>query len=133
MLITGTLASFLRQYKSRRWQAQNTTNSEDLESDYLWADQICINQHDLVEKSRQVANIITIYDRAIEVLAWLGFEDEHTTKAIDWCLNISGPDSEPTECPLELGLLCARPWFRRIWVQQEAWTATLTLWIGSKI
>ncbi|KAH6699080.1 heterokaryon incompatibility protein-domain-containing protein [Leptodontidium sp. MPI-SDFR-AT-0119] len=38
----------------------------------LWADGICINQDDGVEKSHQVQQMALIYERATKVLAWLG-------------------------------------------------------------
>ena len=38
----------------------------------LWADQICINQKDMKERSQQVQFMNTIYKNASEVLVWLG-------------------------------------------------------------
>jgi Heterokaryon incompatibility protein (HET) len=39
---------------------------------YLWADAICINQGDAEEKSRQVAQMKLVYQKALSVIAWLG-------------------------------------------------------------
>ncbi|KAF2180153.1 HET-domain-containing protein [Zopfia rhizophila CBS 207.26] len=39
---------------------------------YLWADAICINQSDSTEKNRQVPLMREIYQRAQQVLVWLG-------------------------------------------------------------
>ncbi|KAH7333391.1 heterokaryon incompatibility [Rhexocercosporidium sp. MPI-PUGE-AT-0058] len=38
----------------------------------LWADALCINQQDNLEKNRQVAMIATIYSNASKVFVWLG-------------------------------------------------------------
>lgn len=42
----------------------------------LWADQVCINQDDVAERSRQVRLMNRIYRGASEVLVWLGPDDE---------------------------------------------------------
>jgi len=45
---------------------------------YLWVDAICINQSDMVEKSRQVPRMRDIYSLARDVIIWLGpVEDAH--------------------------------------------------------
>ncbi|KAH7068522.1 heterokaryon incompatibility protein-domain-containing protein [Paraphoma chrysanthemicola] len=38
----------------------------------LWADALCINQQDNLEKNKQVAMMATIYSNAAKVLVWLG-------------------------------------------------------------
>ena len=45
-------------------------------ADYMWIDQICINQDSPTEKAIQVARMGTIYARASLVLVWLGEQDE---------------------------------------------------------
>jgi hypothetical protein len=42
----------------------------------LWADQICINQEDMEERSQQVQFMNMIYKNASEVLVWLGPADQ---------------------------------------------------------
>jgi Heterokaryon incompatibility protein (HET) len=44
--------------------------------EYVWADQLCINQSNLPEKVRQINQMTTIYLRADKVIAWLGYADE---------------------------------------------------------
>lgn len=39
---------------------------------YIWADQICINQSDAVEKAAQVRNMCTIYEACSWAYSWLG-------------------------------------------------------------
>ncbi|CAI6086888.1 unnamed protein product [Clonostachys chloroleuca] len=50
----------------------------------LWIDQICIDQEDLFDKSRQVSKMNVIYDKAETVLIWLGPETESASKAVDF-------------------------------------------------
>jgi len=42
----------------------------------VWADQCCINQDDLVERSNQVQFMNTIYQNATRILVWLGPDTE---------------------------------------------------------
>lgn len=42
----------------------------------LWADAICINQRDDVEKSLQVAQMGRVYSAAESVIVWLGEEED---------------------------------------------------------
>ena len=42
----------------------------------LWADQICINQDDVAERSQQVTLMNAIYKSAAKVLVWLGRDEE---------------------------------------------------------
>ena len=44
----------------------------DDEDRYLWVDAICINQNNSAEKAVQVRNMLTIYEKAVRVIAWLG-------------------------------------------------------------
>jgi hypothetical protein len=43
----------------------------------LWADQICINQEDKDERSKQVEFMNMIYKNASHVLVWLGLDEEN--------------------------------------------------------
>ncbi|KAF7512731.1 hypothetical protein GJ744_000298 [Endocarpon pusillum] len=126
----------------------NTTHNLDLALRYtrrtdasvmLWADQICINQGDLVEKTRQVLLMDKIYQRAWSTLVWLGEEGDNSSDAMDTIGSISAslrcsmdekaPDAEDFErlgLPApesqqwrELAKFLARPWFQRVWIIQE--------------
>ena len=44
----------------------------------LWADAICIDQSNLIERSEQVQLMRSIYQQAREVLVWLGPSDENS-------------------------------------------------------
>jgi hypothetical protein len=48
------------------------------QSRFLWADQICINQSDVTERSSQVQQMGRVYEKANKVHAWLGsLENSH--------------------------------------------------------
>jgi hypothetical protein len=47
---------------------------------WIWADAVCINQGDPVEKSEQVQMMREIYQHASRTLVWLGEGSEHTTR-----------------------------------------------------
>jgi Heterokaryon incompatibility protein (HET) len=54
----------------------------NIQSKRFWADQICINQMDGEEKSRQVAMMGEIYYSASQVITYLGPEDQHDQETI---------------------------------------------------
>lgn len=106
----------------------------------LWIDQICINQNDLEEKTQQVILMSKIYQRAWSTIVWLGEEadnssDAHKTlvavkDALQYHtaeeapspeefdrLDLPPPDSQAWH---DLGKFMSRPWFRRLWIIQEA-------------
>ena len=131
---------------------------QDSSSIRIWADAICINQEDTLEKGQQVAMMPEIFGNAEDVLVWLGpsdseFEDpfEVLRQMGNSTLRLSGQQrqlgstskaSEPQDivnrsilealkaewCPddvLRFDIESAqrvlqRPWFRRVWVLQEA-------------
>lgn len=59
-LVSANLADALRQLRRE---------SEDV---VIWADQLCINQNDDVEKASQIHEMGRIYENATCVIAWLG-------------------------------------------------------------
>jgi hypothetical protein len=134
--ITSTLASALQLL------------SKGSESRILWIDQICINQDDNEEKTRQVALMRDIFQRSERTIAWLGDSSLDSDLAIDYCsrllLSIFSDKSvatldSPDQAPLRLfdprlkpssnepsraeavalTRLLKRPWFSRVWVVQE--------------
>lgn len=56
---------------------------------YVWADAVCINQSDVVEKSAQVAMMGDIYASAGHTTIWLGVGDQYTNHAMDFGLLLS--------------------------------------------
>lgn len=99
---------------------------------YIWIDALCINQLDLTERSRQVRNMLIIYQNAVKVIAWLGQAHPNTTDV----LNVLASSSqswldEPQDFMKGLEDLYSRSWFRRMWVQQEIHAAKqLVLYCG---
>lgn len=106
----------------------------------LWADAVCINQKDNVEKSSQVSLMGEIYGAASKTVIYLGQEADNSTSALEMLVKIGQVDFKtkdfsrfPGEAVLEaaglpgsndqiwtaLRKLWCRPWFLRVWVIQE--------------
>ncbi|KAH8777798.1 heterokaryon incompatibility protein-domain-containing protein [Diaporthe sp. PMI_573] len=113
----------------------------------VWADAVCINQHDLAERSAQVALMGRIYSQASQVVVWLGPADKYTEAAFGFIHDLAGrlPDEVLRSRWSELGRFFAgggfwakigrpewsvaekhalvwlfmRNWFNRTWVIQE--------------
>jgi heterokaryon incompatibility protein (HET) len=111
----------------------------------LWVDAICINQENPREVDVQVARAGTVYEEARRVVVWLGQESHDSGLAIrtlDFLATqvmmdtkhslFPAPDAIQTdwhlpETPLPYDIptwtaidsLLRRPWFTRVWVQQE--------------
>lgn len=122
-------------------------------SRFLWIDQLCINQEDVVERNCQVRLMRLIYNRADLVIAWLGLEDEYTAAAFQLVQNMFtnhvSPDVSldaepeviwdkqqmdamglprfPSFAWESLARLFERPYFRRTWVVQEVVVASDTI------
>ncbi|KAK4167907.1 heterokaryon incompatibility protein 6,OR allele [Cladorrhinum sp. PSN259] len=117
----------------------------------IWADQCCINQQDLVERSQQVQFMDRIYRDAIHVLVWLGLDPENKAEScfklirkLDSLLGgvngsvaadgqllsprtVSSTDELETyirENHQNLHALTDHAWFRRGWIVQEIGTST---------
>jgi hypothetical protein len=98
----------------------------------LWADAICINQHDLGERAQQIQCMATIYAKASRVLVWLGEEASDSSlaletihRAADKRYRLGEEDDAEHEEGDAVGCrnacllaLTERPWFRRIWVRK---------------
>jgi len=95
----------------------------------VWVDTLCINQADPFEKSEQIQNMGQIYRKAKSVCIWLGEEDQHANIAFEFVNKIHRLDFFHTHNPVDgygVTALCKvleRPWFRRLWVLQEASSA----------
>ena len=51
---------------------------------YIWIDAVCINQTDAEDKSAQVAMMFTIYEKANQVVVWLGIETKSNETAFEF-------------------------------------------------
>jgi hypothetical protein len=132
VFVTKNLASALRQLRDPTGVHK------------VWADALCINQTDAIEKSCQVAQMGKIYQNATEVIVWLGQDEEksqddwqgsaeRTKKAFEFARSLANPSSandavlssqvqnypeEDSGLRAFINLLC-RDWFSRCWVIQE--------------
>ncbi|KAI8947081.1 heterokaryon incompatibility protein-domain-containing protein [Xylaria longipes] len=124
--ITENLFHALRALRASQDQGQDR---------YLWVDAICINQIDNKDKAMQVRNMFQIFKRATKVIAWLGktFEGFESVcneasaleKTLDSGESLSALEPESNFWDVYNGMfqLYTRPWFKRIWIQQEIFAA----------
>ncbi|KAL8307518.1 hypothetical protein RB597_000953 [Gaeumannomyces tritici] len=95
----------------------------------VWIDAVCINQHDLDERSSQVSLMGTIFATASSVVIWLGDPDQRALEATgnlrtefrrrpkdEW-------DQMNPDYAIHLSRFFSFPWFGRVWVVQERWLA----------
>jgi len=119
----------------------------------LWVDAVCINQHDLKERSYQVTLMSNIYRNACQVVVWLGPEDDDSFHAfnvfhdigskidVNWIDHSFKPkvaDDNSSSSELEdlrnyrfrdeeihaVNRLLQQQWFERLWIRQEIGLAT---------
>ncbi|KAF1996530.1 HET-domain-containing protein [Amniculicola lignicola CBS 123094] len=126
VLITKSLTCGLRHLRS------------EVESVFLWIDQICINQADIKDKEQQIPLMGAVYGHATNTVMWLGDEEgDGPAIAFDTLAlahsrlqtleEIAVADLARLDLPpldsrewREVKLLFDRPWFQRLWVIQEA-------------
>lgn len=101
----------------------------------LWVDALCINQRDLLERNSQVRHMTGIYERASEVIAWLGDESGDSSLAFDAfeaLPNVDGIHWDVKIHPMVKRIslyegyviavrkLLQRSWWHRVWTVQES-------------
>lgn len=120
----------------------------------VWADYLCVNQHDIEERSSQVGLMDVIYQRAFSVAIWLGPEQrgldcemladeimavesfslltESTSPG--WLDQWSQKDRYYLDkLLLRLALLFSRSYFQRLWVATEIFNARhIFVYFGSR-
>ena len=91
----------------------------------VWADGVCINQNDYLEKGTQVQQMGKIYETADHTVIFLGECDIKTEQTLS-CLANRDQDSsllfdtkKNDENRRIIQELLRRPWFTRVWVYQE--------------
>ncbi|KAF2679680.1 hypothetical protein K458DRAFT_265036, partial [Lentithecium fluviatile CBS 122367] len=101
------------------------------DADWLWADAVCIDQDNLLERSSQVAFMEEIYSRAARVAIYLdGFSDTEANAMYELCKysfrylqDGTKADSYTRGISMDqlqsLVKLFSHPWFSRSWVLQE--------------
>jgi hypothetical protein len=122
----------------------------------LYADALCMNQADMDERSSQVQLMADIYRNAQPVVIWLGqdgsgsaglamkwIKDYADYAAREWSKTDSSPDSvrfkdfgtqrSDTKTVEAISDLLHCPWFRRVWLLQEAALAKRTTIISRSV
>ena len=126
--VTTNLEAALRQF---RQISVNTVHQAK-----WWIDAICVNQDDVLERNSQVLFMRRIFKKANHVSIWLGEEAEDSSLALDTIVKLPQPprrapgEVEPKISKISidekfrrwkaLWALYQRPWFKRVWVRQEA-------------
>ncbi|KAI0865920.1 hypothetical protein F4860DRAFT_458200 [Xylaria cubensis] len=110
--ITESLARCLQYLRHRRV------------SIYLWADAVCINQRNTIEKNMQVRRMGSVYSKAERVIAWMGDNRDEDYQALESLVKLQ--EGLPawdasTYDDVWSGINCflQRPWFTRTWIIQE--------------
>lgn len=105
----------------------------------LWADAICINQDNLIEKGQQIPLMARIFRSATQVIVWLGKGEEDESRAVDELAAFArkaGPrgfplggwkrqNHKPETCQALVDTeksakkVFEMPWFSRRWIVQE--------------
>ncbi|KAF2281166.1 uncharacterized protein EI97DRAFT_389566 [Westerdykella ornata] len=91
----------------------------------IWADAICIDQGNNIEKNMQVRRMGSLYDIAEKVVIWTGAKRAEDLYAMDWILKLRGlrPSSDDLLDPNtkfdHISEFLARAWFGRTWTIQE--------------
>ncbi|KAH8786679.1 heterokaryon incompatibility protein-domain-containing protein [Hyaloscypha finlandica] len=103
----------------------------------LWADALCINQSDMVERTHQVSLMSSIFSRANLVVAYLGDAWEgcevamdafrhlgsddslHLVKSLTPSLSVHGMGLDSAELRDYLIQFFGAPWWNRLWTVQE--------------
>ena len=127
-----------------RFRSQSVTRT-------LWADAICINQQDINERNQQVRLMRQIYEKAQQVVIWLGEEADHSDLGMalipklveagkkrkstgdrremielqrSGCLHTYDLPNRDDNAWNGFFAIIKRPWFRRGWIIQEASVAS---------
>ncbi|EJT69606.1 hypothetical protein GGTG_13222 [Gaeumannomyces tritici R3-111a-1] len=112
----------------------------------MWIDQLCINQADEGEKEKQIPLMGRVYAQSSNTLVWLGDAAPGSAKAIALLEQIAREmhmDMKPLELPADLARrylpgpedeawkavrdFFLRPWFTRVWINQEVWMPEIIL------
>ena len=105
--------------------AVKSLDADFCRDNWLWADQICIDQASVEERNHQVKQMQDVYSKASLVYIWLGQTTEKMTRAVDL---ISQPVDDAIDTTCGLGSADSRDLFEhfglqdywsRLWIIQE--------------
>lgn len=89
-------------------------------TDYLWVDAVCINQHDTEEKETQIKLMGDIYSLAERTVIWLGPAENDSDVAMDLVCNLKEEDLESPRFEEQTGTWKAvRLLLQRSWCKQR--------------
>ncbi|KIM96236.1 hypothetical protein OIDMADRAFT_133098, partial [Oidiodendron maius Zn] len=115
----------------------------------LWADAICIDQNNVIERSEQVTLMEEIYSLAMQTIVYLGESNEEIERIFNDMQNsprrfrrvesqgraafinkvdVNEMESDGEEWIVITTQLLTRPWFLRVWVFQEL-VLSKSVWI----
>ncbi|ETS76634.1 hypothetical protein PFICI_12021 [Pestalotiopsis fici W106-1] len=111
---------------------------------FIWADALCIDQQNMIEKSKQIKLMTSIYAKAKSVAIWLGPEADNSQSAIGFLKDLSDRSNSGQEIKswivspelqqdlAAVGGLFSRSYWKRLWVVQEVYNASnITVYCGS--
>jgi hypothetical protein len=131
-----------------QWKEGRLVDEPD-ERKMLWADAICINQEDTLEKNDQVSMMGDVYHCAERVFSWLGLQDvlrihasfdtneliwreikdlpEGSKDSVEWMKTLPAADSKMTDEEMVESRVLLRknlmfykiPYWTRVWILQE--------------
>ncbi len=108
----------------------------------LWTDAICINQAEIPERNKQVANMSRVYANAMRVIVWLGVPTEDIKLALGMVKELNSeakfntPIMDLLRDPRNLRRwkaifsLCDNEYWNRVWTSQEVICARQALIIS---
>lgn len=103
-------------------------------SQCIWADALCIDQSNTMERGSQVLLMRDIFSSAVQVWAWLGQEAKGSNLAMDFLARLAkssddqqitdwlgGEALQPPNYHIWEAVRCllVRPWWKRAWIVQE--------------
>jgi hypothetical protein len=112
------------------WEALNQLQST-FEEMTIWIDAICIDQNNIHERNEQVYKMKKIYERADQVIVWLGSAGDQSDRAFKLLLALYGQRNsadniiemfKDINMPRYLAALAKvfwRPYWSRMWIVQE--------------
>jgi hypothetical protein len=86
------------------------------QAQYIWIDQICINQCDIKERGHQVGVMTQIYSQAAYVVVWLSSDERYQEAALKLLTHTAARDWQKAQY---MEILLDDVYFTRLWVVQE--------------
>ncbi|KAF2260260.1 hypothetical protein CC78DRAFT_473412, partial [Lojkania enalia] len=96
-------------------------HAEDANWEYIWADAICIDQTNIMERNSQVRLMHRTYKEAVCVSVWLGLPPltKKQSKSASYIPKLFSGSEAPFSWQDHMAELAGRPYWTRFWVIQE--------------